>query len=176
MHLCGRCSGWAAPSRRGPSSCWMRWRRSSPTSACSCPTSRCPGAQLGWRTGTCRPLLCSLALVLPRLTLPHPPLLPPPQWHLQAHRKRGEREAEWLASSAAGQGPVRWLGRLEESFQREVQAQGGLDAAKPKAVWEALVQQGFAMLTLQVREATARAARSEAGPCVAGSRVWSECV
>lgn len=30
------------------------------------------------------------------------------RWHLSAHRKREEREAEWLENN---DGPVRWTGR-----------------------------------------------------------------
>lgn len=69
------------------------------------------------------------------------------KWHLLSHRRRQERHREMVPAGIAP--PTKWNGRLEEVYEAEVARQGGLHAARPKALLDALQEQ-FPELTLQI--------------------------
>ncbi|PRW50934.1 g2-like myb family transcription factor [Chlorella sorokiniana] len=68
------------------------------------------------------------------------------KWHLLAHRRRVERHKLMQPQGIAP--PTKWTGRLEAAYEAAVARFGGLAAATPKPVFEAL-QDDFPELTLQ---------------------------
>ena len=78
------------------------------------------------------------------------PLTLPPQsvkWHLRSHWRRVERHRAMESAGIAP--PTKWSGALQEAYMAAVAAQGGLHAARPMPLFEAL-QAEFPELTQQI--------------------------